>query len=167
MSLRFRRAIRQHQNRLFSLACNMLGSSAEAEDVVQDVLIKLWEHLPDLSADHVRPWLLRVTRNACVDLLRRRRYQQAFVAEAVNSGPRAVETTPMMELSNSELGSRLKQAIQDLDEPFRSLVILRELEDCSYKEIAEVLELSDQQVRVYLHRARRKLRHALGSNDDE
>ena len=62
MSLRLRRMIRQHQNRLFSLACNMLGSTAEAEDVVQDVLIKLWEHLPNLSADHVRPWLLRVTR---------------------------------------------------------------------------------------------------------
>ncbi len=167
MSVQFRRLVRRHQHRLFSLAAHLLGNTAEAEDVVQDVLVKLWQHLSSLDAERVRPWCLRVTRNACLDLLRRRRYQMAYVSEAVNGGGVRVEETPLDHLTNAGLGQRLKNAIGDLDEPFRSLIVLRELEECSYKEIGEILDLSDQQVRVYLHRARRKLRHRLGSELDD
>ncbi len=167
MSLKFRRLVRAHQDRLFSLAAHLLGNTAEAEDVVQDVLVKLWQHSSALDPERVRPWCLRVTRNACLDLLRRRRYQAAYLSEAVNGGGFKVEATPLDHLAAESLGQRLGEAIGALDEPFRSLIVLRELEQCSYQELGEILELSDQQVRVYLHRARRKLRHSLGSELDD
>lgn len=167
MSFRFRRLVRANQDRLFSLAAHLLGNTAEAEDVVQDVLVKLWQHQSALAPERVRPWCLRVTRNACLDLLRRRRYQMAYVSEAVNGGGLRVEQTPLDHLTNADLGQRLEAAIGELDEPFRSLIVLRELELCSYREIGQILDLSDQQVRVYLHRARRKLRHRLGSELDD
>ncbi len=167
MSFRFRRLVREHQNRLFSLAAHLLGNTAEAEDVVQDVLVKLWQHGSGLEAERIRPWCLRVTRNACLDLLRRRRYQMAYVSEAVNGGAVKVETTPLDHLVSADLGQRLRAAIEQLKEPFRSLIVLREVEQCSYQEIGEILELSDQQVRVYLYRARRQLRNRLGSELDD
>lgn len=167
MSLKFRRLVRAHQDRLFSLAAHLLGNTAEAEDVVQDVLVKLWQHLDGLAPERIRPWCLRVTRNACLDLLRRRRYQAAYLSEAVNGGGLKVEATPLDHVAAESLGQRLGEAIGELDEPFRSLIVLRELEECSYQELGEILELSDQQVRVYLHRARRKLRHRLGSELDD
>ncbi len=167
MKRRFRRLVKEHQGQLFSLAYHLLGNSAEAEDVAQDVLVKLWQHLAGLEAERVKPWLLRVTRNACLDLLRRRRYSQAYVAETVGGEPLAVTETPLDRLSSSDLGQRLAQAIRELDEPFRSLVVLRDVEELNYQEIGQTLDLSDSQVKVYLHRARRKLRKRLGSELDD
>ncbi|MEM9531289.1 MAG: sigma-70 family RNA polymerase sigma factor [Pseudomonadota bacterium] len=167
LQFRFRRLVKKHQSQLFSLAYHLLGQSAEAEDVVQDVLVKLWQHLPELEAARVKPWLLRVTRNASLDLLRRRRYSQAYVTETVNAGPQVVSESPLERLSSSDLGQRLAEAIRQLDEPYRSLVLLRDVEEMNYREIAEALELSDSQVKVYLHRARRRLRERLGSELDD
>ncbi len=167
MTRRFRRLVKEHQGQLFSLAYHLLGHSAEAEDVVQDVLVKLWQHLAGLEADRIKPWLLRVTRNACLDLLRRRRYSQAYVSQVASGESMVVSETPMDRLASSDLGHRLVQAIRELDEPFCSLVVLRDIQELSYQEIGEALDLKESQVKVYLHRARRKLRHRLGSEMDD
>lgn len=167
MKLRFRRLVHKHQRQMFALAYSLLGNSAEAEDVVQEVFIKLWEHLSGLEKSRVKPWLLRVTRNACLDLLRRRRYSQAYAVSVVNGGHATETTTPLDELTTSDLGHRLRDAIRELEEPFQSLIVLRELQDLNYHEIGQVLDLSDAQVKVYLHRARRKLRQALGDELDD
>ena len=145
---RFRRLVKQHQDRLYSLALHMLGNSAEAEDVVQDTLIKLWHQLPNLENERIRPWLLRVTRNAVA---------------AGAEGQAVVLTTPVEALENANLNERLSAAIGELKEPFQSLIVLREIQGHSYQEIGEALELSTQQVKVYLHRARKKLRECLGN----
>lgn len=167
MKRRFRKLVKCHEGQLFSLAYHLLGQSAEAEDVVQDVLVKLWQHLAGLEEQRVKPWLLRVTRNACLDLLRRRRYSQAYVAETVGGESMTVTETPLDRLASSDLGQRLAQAIRELDEPFCSLVVLRDVQEMNYQEIGEALELSESQVKVYLHRARRKLRKRLGSELDD
>ncbi len=167
MKRRFRSLVKEHQGQLFSLAYHLLGQSAEAEDVVQDVMVKLWQHLSGLEAERVKPWLLRVTRNACLDLLRRRRYSQAYVSQAAGGDAVVVSETPLDRLASSDLGQRLAQAIRELDEPFCSLVVLRDVEELNYQEIGEALDLSESQVKVYLHRARRKLRKRLGSEMDD
>jgi RNA polymerase sigma-70 factor (ECF subfamily) len=167
MKFRFRRLVKQHQDRLYSLALHMLGNSAEAEDVVQDTMIKLWHQLPNLDSERIRPWLLRVTRNASVDLIRRRQYQTAYAVAAGAEGQAVVTSTPVEALENSDLNERLSVAIGELNEPFQSLIVLREIQGHSYQEIGEVLELSTQQVKVYLHRARRKLRDSLGNLNHE
>lgn len=160
MKRHFKKLVKTHQDRLFSIAHGMLGATGEAEEVVQDAFVKLWEHLADLDAQHVLPWLIRVTRNGCLDLLRRRKYGQAF---AVSNGPdEQIELeTPVERCAAESLGGQLREAIANLSEPFRSLILLREVEGLEYQAIGEALSLNDSQVKVYLHRARRKLRHAL------
>lgn len=145
-----------YQSDVLTLARYLMKNLAEAEDVTQESFTKLWEarHKPPVA---VRPWLLRTTRNACLDRLRR----QSIVE--INHGNvevnALVDPTPDAEtqLSNSRAVAELRDAIEALDEPFRSLVVLRDLQGRSYEELHLITELTTAQVKVYLHRARKQL----------
>jgi RNA polymerase sigma-70 factor (ECF subfamily) len=99
---------------------------------------------------------MRVTRNHCLDRLRRRRPEQEFTGYEV-----VEERDPMHGAEQSELGSWLRRAIAGLREPYRTLIVLRDIQQHSYEEVAGVTELSLSQVKVYLHRARKQLREQL------
>ncbi len=162
----FRQAIEQHRDRIYTLAYYHLGHSQEAEDVTQEVLVRLWEHWEEVgSRQSPRPWLIRVTRNLCIDCHRRiRRSQEAFPALEDPEALEEVEANtpdPAGVYEAGETQTRLENAIQKLCEPQRSVVILREIEELSYQEIAEAIDLSIEQVKVTLHRARKKLREEL------
>lgn len=161
MKRHFRQLVKTHQDRLYSTAVQLLGQSGEAEEVVQDAFVKLWDHLEQLDEARVLPWLIRVTRNACLDILRRRQVHLAYAVSGGHDETRVERSTPADALGRVTLRDRLRGAIEALDEPFRSLVVLREIEGYSYADIATALSLSDSQVKVYLHRARRKLRERL------
>ncbi len=162
----FETAIRGHQRRVFTLACYLLGSREEAEDVTQEVLIRLWRRPEMLQSMQLGPWLLRVTRNACYDLLRRRRAGLRRLEpddlEGVVSQLPSPHADPEQRAASAELGRQLRTAIHALDEPMRSIVILREVQGLTYREIGDVLELPLSTIRVALHRARRRLRDRLG-----
>ncbi len=153
----FRQWTRDHQDQAWSLARYLLRDNAEAEDVVQEAFIRLWEHRESMSDARVKPWLLRVTRNLCLDRLRRRRPEQS-ADEAELAG----QDCPAQSMQREQTLARLQQAVQDLEEPFRSLVLLRDVQQHSYEEVAAMTELTMPQVKTYLHRARRKLREQLG-----
>ncbi len=150
--------MQDHQDRLFSMAVYMLGSTGEAEEVVQDVFIKLWQQPDMMKKDHIRAWLLKVTRNACLDLIRKRVHRTNY---AVAAGDESNVVTLYTTTEAAELGDDLQRMITNLKEPYRSLVVMREIEGYAYAEIGEALELTEQQVKVYLYRARRQLREAL------
>jgi RNA polymerase sigma-70 factor (ECF subfamily) len=152
----FRQWTRDHQDQAWSLARYLLRDRAEAEDVVQEAFERLWERRESMSAARVKPWLLRVTRNLCLDRLRRRRPEEE-PDDAALADPRG----PAEALQHARLQAQLKGAVQGLDEPFRSLVVLRDIQQHSYEEVAAMTELSLPQVKTYLHRARRKLREQL------
>ena len=153
----FRQWTRDHQDQAWSLARYLLRDNAEAEDVVQEAFIRLWEHRESMSDTRVKPWLLRVTRNLCLDRLRRRRPEQP-ADDTELAGP----DCPAQNMQREQTLARLQQAVQDLEEPFRSLVLLRDVQQHSYEEVAAMTELTMPQVKTYLHRARRKLREQLG-----
>lgn len=150
--------MQDHQDRLFSMAVYMLGNTGEAEEVVQDVFIKLWQQPDMMKKDHIRAWLLKVTRNACLDLIRKRVHRTNY---AVAAGDESNVVTLYTTTEAAELGDDLQRMITNLKEPYRSLVVMREIEGYAYAEIGEALELTEQQVKVYLYRARRQLREAL------
>ena len=152
----FRQWTRDHQDQTWSLARYLLRDNAEAEDVVQEAFIRLWEHRESMSDARVKPWLLRVTRNLCLDRLRRRRPEQP-ADDTELAGP----DCPAQNMQREQTLARLQQAVQDLEEPFRSLVLLRDVQQHSYAEVAGTLDLSMSQVKVYLHRARKQLREEL------
>ncbi len=157
MSRAYQQWVREYQDQAWSLARYLLKDAAEAEDVVQESFVKLWHHGDDLDPAKVKAWLMKVVRNGCMDRLRRRKPTEEFTeATAGDPRPDAYEGAEQM-----ELGHWLRRAIAGLGEPYRSLVVLRDVHEHSYEEVAGALELSLSQVKVYLHRARKKLREQL------
>jgi len=155
------RVIDQHANRVFTLACYTLGSRQDAEDVTQEVLLRYWKHADDVDPDCVEGWLVRVTTNACRDLLRRRNRRREVVGgEACDAALEETpggELTPDASLEASEKTQEMQQLLLRLKEPYRSVVVLREVQGMSYVQIAEATEMTLANVRVTLHRGRRQL----------
>ena len=157
MSRRYRKWVEEYQNQAWTLARYLLKDAQEAEDVCQEAFVKLWHHQDSIDKEKIRPWLMKVTRNGCLDRLRRRRPTE----ELMEWHQQDESPGPMQGLQQHEAGQWLKRAIAGLKEPYRSLVVLRDIHQHSYEEVAVVLELSLSQVKVYLHRARKQLREQL------
>lgn len=150
--------------RVYTLARFSLSNASDAEDVTQEVFTRLWENWRQIDLDRVEGWLVRATSNACVDFKRRRaarRNREGFtplVAEAPD---------PSAALVSSETRAHVAAAIAQLEDPFRSILILREIEGLPYQQIGQILGLSLTQVKVYLHRARARLTPHLVALSDE
>ena len=157
MSRKFRQWVDDYQDQAWTLARYLLKDSAEAEDAVQEAFVKLWKHQQRVDPDRIRPWLMKVTRNLCLDRLRRRHPTQEWEEWQQPDDAHG----PLQDVQQHELGEWLKHSINGLTEPYRSLVVLRDVQQHSYEEVANVLELSLPQVKVYLHRARKQLREQL------
>jgi len=157
MGEKFLQWVGEYQDQAWTLARYLLKDQAEAEDACQEAFVKLWRNQDRIDPERIRPWLMKVTRNVCLDRLRRRRPEQQWADwQAVDDGP-----GPMQSVQQSELGRWLERSINGLTEPYRSLVVLRDIHQHSYEEVASVLELTLPQVKVYLHRARKQLREQL------
>lgn len=160
MSREFQRLAREHGGRIYTFALHALRSHEDAEDVTQEVLVRMWRHRENVEPARMHAWVMRVARNLVIDVSRRRRKRAAVFAEGADVEALAVETTaaPADGTERSELRSALETMVSELDEPYRSIVIMREIQDRSYNEIAEAMEMPLGTVKVYLHRARRRLR---------
>jgi RNA polymerase sigma-70 factor (ECF subfamily) len=156
MSADFERWVTEYQDQAWSLARYLLKDGGEAEDATQEAFIKLWQHRADIDPERARPWLMKVLRNGCLDRLRRRKPVTELTGTEAPE-----EHGPMAGAEQGELGRWLKGAIAGLREPYRSLVVLRDIHQHSYDEVAHAMELSLTQVKVYLHRARKQLREQL------
>lgn len=165
MRRRFEHLAQEYQHRIYSYAAYCTGDEAEAQDVTQEVLLKLWRNLDKVQEPGVWPWLVRVTRNASIDVLRKRSAYRRLVeedpeGEATARLPSRVRSPEEM-VEEGDFDAHLRRALSDLAEPYRSIVVLREIQDYRYEEISAALELPLNTVKVYLHRGRRKLREAL------
>ena len=99
-----------------------------------------------------------MTHNAIIDFVRRRKTRNESIDEAVDVEAQAAEHSQFDVLENNQLTASLAEAIRQLDDPFRSILVMRDIQGLSYADIEESLEMNASQVKVYLHRARRKLR---------
>jgi RNA polymerase sigma-70 factor (ECF subfamily) len=149
--------VEEYQDQAWTLARYLLKDPAEAEDVCQEAFVKLWRNQDSIDPEKIKPWLMKVTRNGCLDRIRRRRPTE----ELQDWHQPETAPGPMQGLYQHEQGEWLKARINRLKEPYRSLVVLRDIHQHSYEEVAGVLELSLPQVKTYLHRARKQLREQL------
>jgi len=157
MSRKYRQWVKEYQDQAWTVARYILKDAEEAEDVTQEAFVKLWNNQDSIDPDRVKAWLMKVTRNGCLDRLRRRRNNVEF-----DESYMTVEASgPMQDVSANETREWLKRAIGGLKEPYRSLVVLRDVNQHSYEEVAGMLELNLAQVKTYLHRARKQLREQL------
>ena len=161
----FDSAAERHARKVYTFAAYLLGDPHEAEDVAQEVLVKLWTRGGGIPTDRLEAWLMRVTRNACTDCLRKRKRTAEVISIQRDDRPRAdrpsPEPSPERMAAGSELGARILGEMERLSTAARSVVILREIQGFSYVEIAEIMNMSLDTVRVTLHRARRRLRESL------
>jgi RNA polymerase sigma-70 factor (ECF subfamily) len=155
-----------YRRRVYSFARYLLSSREEAEDVTQEVLLRLWRHQDGVEEKRLGSWLLRVTRNACYDLLRRRRSDatQTLAASLDDEAAQelaSAEPDPQAQAEAADFRRRLLAALGELGEPYKSIIILREVQGLAHREIGEALGIPEGTVRVHLHRGRKKLREQL------
>ncbi len=150
------------KDKLYRFALRMVKSEPEAQDIVQEVLIKVWNRRSDLDQlENMEAWCMRITKNLSLDRLKSkhtsktRRIEEGFDISGGN------EATPYR---STELGDTMKNVatlISSLPEKQKQVIHLRDVEGYSYKEISDILEMDMNQVKVNLFRARKTLKESL------
>jgi RNA polymerase sigma-70 factor, ECF subfamily len=155
----FRALVDRHQATVLAIARRMLKDDAEAEDVAQETLLRLWRNAANLQLGPggVRPWLRRVASNLCIDRVRARRNTTVVDQVPEESEPAG----QMRQLSERELGTRVDAALKALPERQRLALTLFHYEGMSQIEVGAVLGISDEAVESLLARARRTLKTTL------
>jgi len=158
MLAEYRQATEQHRQRVYSFAYYSLRAKEDAEDVTQEVFIKLWQHWQKVDHGKLGAWLMRVARNAVIDHVRKQRPAQANLDHYADVDDQAGRSDEASEIDRQIFKDQLQLAIKSLDDPFRSIVVMRDVQGLIYADIQASLSISESQVKVYLHRGRRKLR---------
>ena len=158
MLVQYRQAIDQHRQRIFSFAHYSLRTREDAEDVTQEVFIKLWRHWQKIDHSKLGAWLMRVAHNAVIDHVRRHKTARGQVDDYAEVDEQAGGEDQSDTVDQETFKRQLMEVIKSLDDPFRSIIIMRDIQGMSYAEIQNSLDMSESQVKVYLHRSRRKLR---------
>ena len=164
----YHRWVRRYRDRVYTFAFYTLRQREDAEDVTQEVLIRLWRHRAKVAQDSVLSWLLKVTRNACLDSIRRAKARHARVEPATDERLLDEATcerpTPQSVAEANDFDRALRLALDDLAPSYREIVVLREIDGLKYDEIAMITGRSLSSVKVSLHRARKQLRDRLRSH---
>lgn len=153
--------VRLHADLAYRVALRVTGTTEDAADATQAALVSLWRHGDQVPEERQRAWVSRVARNAALDLVRRRSVRPQPLATETDLEPACSSPLPDALAEAGDLRRELEAALATLGEPFRSLVVLRDIEGLSYDEIVDALALPLSTVKVYLHRARTRLRAAL------
>ncbi|MDA7978486.1 MAG: sigma-70 family RNA polymerase sigma factor [Pirellulales bacterium] len=154
--------VRAYQDRLFNSLVHVVRCPEEAQDVVQDAFVQAFTKLSTFKGTSAfYTWLYRIAFNVSISRRRKRRPSVSLEhgKDEMGAEPAAALVPDRMELT--ERAAQLNTALEALTEEHRTVLILREMEDCSYEEIAEMLDLPIGTVRSRLHRARMDLREHL------
>jgi RNA polymerase sigma-70 factor (ECF subfamily) len=159
----FRMLVERHIDRAYAIALRIVGNAADAEDVVQDSMLKIWSHRGRWQHGRAKfsTWLYRVISNRCIDLRRKPRTENVeAVPEVADNQPGAVEL-----IERNELNDMLELAMQRLPEQQRVAVILSYHENMSNGEIAQVMDTTVAAVESLLKRGRQQLRQLLRKHE--
>jgi RNA polymerase sigma-70 factor, ECF subfamily len=164
----FNHAVLPHLDEAYNLARWLTGSRSDAEDVVQESLLKAFKYFSGLRGSDAKPWLLTIVRRTCFTWLRANRPRQLVYtddeagieaqsrATVVALHPKAAET-PESLLSDKEARAKLNAEVEALPPHYREVIVLREISSLSYKEIADIAEIPVGTVMSRLARARSAL----------
>ena len=156
----FEQLVLPHVDAAFNLARWLLRGRSDAEDVVQEALLRACRFLGGFNGGDVRAWLLQIVRNACYTWLEKNRPMELSM-EFNEELHQQTSATPETVAIVADDRRRLTLALETLPPRFREILVLRELEGCSYKEIATITSIPIGTVMSSLSRARRQLYSAL------
>ncbi len=158
----FEELVTAHQHRVFGMALRMLGGAAEAEEVAQEVFLRAHRALAGFRGEaKLSTWLCGIAARLCLNRLASGGRRMIRDGEEMLTRIPSGEADPATSLERSELSAALHQAIAELPDDRRVIVVLRDLEGLSYEEIARALELELGTVRSRPHRARMDLKDKL------
>ena len=166
------RLLMQAQEVAWRFSTSVCGRADDAEDAMQEALIKPYRYVSKIrDPEAFRPWLYRTVRNACL-MSRRKKVGEPWRLQSLDEvlpgpeGPIHPDVAdpgrdPEALAENAKLRRRLRRALESLPAPYRAIVFLREMEGLSTREVAEVMKISEDNVKTRLHRARLQLQAAL------
>ena len=166
----FTELVHRYEKKIYRLALNITQNREDAEDAMQEAFLKSYSHLGEFQGDsRFYTWLVRITVNEALMKLRKRRPNQVSIDEPVKGEeedymPREIEDwgpSPEQKYAQTELAGILSSVIEKLEEEYRIVFVLRDVEELSTEQTAELLSLSIPAVKSRLLRARLKLREKL------
>ena len=163
--------VRQHWRKVFNIAYKFTGKHDEAEDLTQDVFLKIFKSLNTFDRRaNFQTWLVSVSRNLCIDHYRSVRKERETIDRDVDAGelsPIAQTVSPVAQLEHRDRVELLKKALDHLPPTLRSAVLLRDIQELSYQEIADKLNLPEGTVKSRINRGRTELSRQIRRLRDE
>jgi RNA polymerase sigma-70 factor, ECF subfamily len=157
----FEELVRKYQDRIYNLCRYMIQDAHDAQDAAQDVFLKAYQNLKAFKPDaSLYTWLYRIAVNTCLDYKKKSRPEQA-ADDSVIDDLASTEASPEQRYRSKEIGQAIQAAFQKLPKDLRVVIVLKEIEELSYEEIAEVLHTSIGTVKSRISRAREELRRLL------
>ncbi|KAA1422665.1 RNA polymerase sigma factor SigE [Mumia zhuanghuii] len=154
--------VEQHSARVFRLAYRLTGNQHDAEDLTQEVFIRVFRSLDSFKPGSFEGWIHRITTNLFLDRVRRKsKYRFDRFGEGAEERLRAADPSPELAWSDANLDADVEAALAALPDDFRVAVVLCDIEGLSYEEIADVLGVKLGTVRSRIHRGRKLLRASL------
>lgn len=168
----FEELIKEYKKIAYNIALKMLKNKEDAEDVSQEALIKVYKSINRFNMDSsFKTWLYRIVVNTCLDHVRKNKENPISIDQPIRSGHDEFymdvednRPTPQEVLETKLTQKMVMDAVNELEEDFKSIIILRDINDLSYEEIAEVLECNIGTVKSRISRGRQKLKEILEKN---
>src|SRR5919112_642222 len=153
--------VRQNWRKVFNVAYKFVGKHEEAEDLTQDIFLKIFKALATFDRRaNFQTWIVSISRNLCIDHYRSVRKERMTIAREVDTSdlqPASRERTPYAVAEHQDLRAQLRQALEALPVTLRTAVVLRDLQELSYQEIADQLGLPEGTVKSRINRGRTEL----------
>jgi RNA polymerase sigma-70 factor, ECF subfamily len=163
--------VRQHWRKVFNIAYKFTGKHDEAEDLTQDVFVKIFKSLDTFDRRaNFQTWLVSVSRNLCIDHYRSVRKERETIDRDVDAGelsPVAQTVSPMQALEHRDRVALLNKALKQLPESLRQAVLMRDIQELSYQEIADRLGTPEGTVKSRINRGRTELARQIRRLRDE
>lgn len=157
---RVRNIILPFKDKLYRFALNIVGDVHDAEDLMQELMIKIWKRYDQfLLIDNQEAWCMTVTRNMAIDKVRSKKVAVHDISEYHTLSDK--DPTPEKEIEQNERMGIIMKLVNELPEKQRMIVHLRDIEGYTYQEIADITETTLDFVKVSLHRARKTLKERL------
>ena len=157
--------VRQNWRKVFNVAYKFVGKHDEAEDLTQDIFLKIFKALNTFDRRaNFQTWIISISRNLCIDHYRSVRKERQTIARDIDAGdlqPASLERGPYAVAEHQDLRALLRQALQGLPGTLRTAVVLRDLQELSYQEIADQLRLPEGTVKSRINRGRLELARQL------
>jgi RNA polymerase sigma-70 factor (ECF subfamily) len=169
--LAWEQIVRQNWRKVFNVAYKFVGKHDEAEDLTQDIFLKIFKALASFDRRaNFQTWIISISRNLCIDHYRSVRKERQTIARDVDSSelqPVAKERGPYAQAEHQDLRAQLRAALETLPLALRTAVVLRDLHELSYQEIADRLGLPEGTVKSRINRGRIELAHQLKRLQDK